>query len=117
MTIARNLTRINRKHLQITWEYCKKLTDKLYLDGVLFKGKLYAYALVFEDHIWFYDQHCDVIRKLKGDYNFLFVNIFGKLLFTTRTFLKDQDVMIEQSTYGKYIVTKDGKYFRIKYRN
>jgi len=103
MTIARNWTRINRKHLQITWEYCKKLTDKLYLDGVLFKGKLYAYALVFEDH----DQHCDVIRKLKGNYNFLFVNIFGKLLFTTRTFLKEQDVMIEQSTYGKY--------FRIKY--
>jgi len=111
-------TRINRKHLQISWELCGEYNDDFtLLYRVLFKGKMYTAAKVFEESIWFYDQHFHVIRKLKGHYKFLFVNITSKYVFTMRTFLKEQDVLIEQSTYGKYIVTKDGKYFRIKYRN
>lgn len=109
----RDRTRINRKHLQISWEYYGNLV----LDEVLFKGKMYRMAIVFEDSIWFYDQYFDVIRKLKGRYKFLFVNITSNYVFTTRTFLREQDVLIEQSIHEIFLVTKDGRYFRLKYFN
>ena len=112
VTIAR---RINRKHLQISWQYCGYYNDKFRLYEVLFKGRMYRMAIVFEDSIWFYDQYFDVIHKLKGHYKFLFVNITSNYVFTTRTFLKEQDVLIEQSIHERFLVTKDGRYFRIKY--
>ena len=117
MTIARNWTRINRKHLQITWEYCGKYYGNLVLDEVLFKGKMYRMAIVFEDSIWFYDKYFDVIRKLKGHYKFLFVNITSNYVFTTRTYLREQDALIEQSIHERFLVTKVGRYFRLKYFN